>query len=333
MVIDIHCHIMVPEVEQRIEQVYSREQIVANEPYDRYAGQPSREHNRSIFPELIPKLTEPERRLRDMDRMGVDIQALATFVSQLYYWTDAELGAELARLQNDRLGEIVSDHPDRFVALGTVPMQDTVRAVAELERIMADPVFHGVQISTNVAGRDLDDPRFGPFFAAAERLGAAILMHPNGFTEGCRFADYYMVNVVGNPLDSTIALTRLIFGGVLASHPNLKLCVVHGGGYLPTYSARMDHAFEVRPECRLHIDRPPSSYLRRVRVDTMVFSPRALRHLIDAVGTPMVLLGTDYPFDMGETDPRGLIRSVEGLTDDDVAAICGANSARFLAME
>lgn len=332
-VVDVHCHVMTPAAETVVEEVYNREEIVAREPYDFYAGAASREHNRSLLPTLRPKLTDPEARLADMDRAGIDVQLLATFVSQFYYWTDPTLGSRIARVQNDNLAEIVRQWPHRFAALGTVPLQDAGRAVDELEHLVGQLGFKGVQISSNVAGLDLDDPRFRPFFARAEELGAVVLIHPNGFTDGSRFRDFYLTNVVGNPMDSTLAVTRLIFAGVLADHPHLKLCVVHGGGYLPFYHARMDHAHAVRPECREHISQPPSHYLRNVHFDTMVFDPTLLAHLVDFAGPDQVMLGTDYPFDMGEEDPLKLIAEVPGLTEEDADKIAGGNAARFFGIE
>ena len=327
-VVDVHNHILTPAVEDLIGRHYSRDEINAHEPYDLYAGAKSAAHNRSLFPELRPKMTDAGQRIRDMDAMGVDIQILATFVSQFYYWTDGELGQRIARLQNERLAELVADRPDRFVAIGTVPLQDSTRAVAELEHVMGPLGFKGVQISSSVDGIDLDDPRFVPFFERAEQLGAVVVIHPNGWDTGRRLDDYYLINVIGNPLDSTVALTRLIFAGRLAQFPGLKLCVVHGGGYTPFYSARMDHAWEVRPECREDIDEPPSTYLRRVHFDTMVFSARQVGHLVEFAGADHVLLGTDYPFDMGERDPLGLTDRL-GVSDADRDLIRGGNAVRL----
>ncbi|MGH9247894.1 MAG: amidohydrolase family protein [Acidimicrobiales bacterium] len=161
-VVDVHNHVLTPAVEDLIRQHYSPEEIVANEPNDLYAGGKSATHNRSLKPELTPKMTDAAQRVRDMDRVGVDIQVLATFVSQFYYWTEGELGQQIARIQNDWVAELASSHPSRFSALGTLPMQDSTRAVAELEYVVSDLGFTGVQISSNVDGRDLDDPRFLP---------------------------------------------------------------------------------------------------------------------------------------------------------------------------
>ena len=332
-VVDIHCHVFTQAARELIEANYSHEQIVAHDPYDLYAGSGSVATNKELLPRIRPMMTDPARRLSDMDRMGVDVQVLATFVSQFYYWADAELGQALARVQNDWLAELVSVSPERFAAIGTVPMQDSARAVAELDYLVNDLGFKGVQISSNVAGLDLDDPRFFPFFARAEELGAVVLIHPNGFTDMSRFTDYFLVNVMGNPMDSTLALTRLVYAGVLEKLPRLKLCVVHGGGFIPSLHGRIDHAWERRPECQVNVPRPPSSYLKQVHFDTMVFSPEVLGALVGFAGADHVLLGSDYPFDMGEEDPRGLIDRVGTLSAEEVSDIRGRNAVSLFGLD
>ena len=331
-VIDVHCHMMTVAARELIEQHYSPDTILAHEPYDLYGGAATREQNASLGPTLLPKLQGTEQRVKDMDAMRVDVQVLASFVSQNYYWTEADLGLALTQLQNDRLAEAVAEQPDRFEAIGTVPMQHTASAVAELERCVGTLGFKGVQISSNIDGDDLDDPRFLPFWKRAEELDAVVLIHPSGFTEGRRLDDWFLTNTIGNPMDSTIALHRLIFSGRLAELPDLKLIVVHGGGYTPFYSPRMDHAWQARPEARVNIDQPPSTYLKNVYFDTMVFAPRELGHLIEFAGVDHVMLGTDYPFDMGEDDPVGLTGQVAGLSDADRTAIRGGNAARIFGL-
>lgn len=332
-VVDVHCHLMAPAATALIEQHYSPDTILANEPYDLYAGEPSRAHNRSLAPTLIPKLRDTSPRIADMDAMGVDVQVLAPFVSQNYYWTEADLGRQVARLQNERLAEAVAERPDRFVAIGTIPLQHTASAVAELEHVVGTLGFKGVQISSNVDGVDLDDQRFRPFWQRAEELGAVVLIHPSGFTEGRRLDDWFLTNIIGNPMDSTIAVARLVLSGRLAELEDLKLVVVHGGGYLPLYWARMDHAWEHRPEARANIDERPSTYLRQVYFDTMLFSPQLVANLVDFVGVEHVMLGTDYPFDMGETDPLGLVGAVPGLSDADREAVRGGTAAAVFGLD
>ncbi len=164
-------------------------------------------------------------------------------------------------------------------------------------------------------------------------LGAVVFMHPLGFSHGERFREFYLNNAIAHPLESALAVASLVFNGVLHRHPRLKLVVAHGGGYLPFHPSRLDHAWKVRPECRVHIDRPPSEYIKQMYVDTVVYTPESVAQLVGMVGADHVLLGTDYPFDMGEDDPVGLVERTAGLSDDERAAICGGNAARLLGIE
>jgi aminocarboxymuconate-semialdehyde decarboxylase len=265
-----------------------------------------------------------------MDRMGIDVQAISPAPPQFYYWAAPELGRAAARLVNDRIAEIVHDHPGRFVGLATVPLRAPEFAVTELERAVKKLGLRGVEICTNVAGAELSDERFRPFFAKAEELGILVFMHPNGFTDGRRLADHYFSNLIGNPLDSTVAVSHLIFGGVLDAYPKLKICVAHGGGYLPAYAGRMDHAHAGRSDCRLCIKKKPTSYLKRLHFDTLVFTPHQLEYLVSQYGSDRILLGTDYPYDMGMYDPLAFVESAGKLTRADREAIVGGNAVRLL---
>lgn len=326
-VVDIHCHVALPECTEWVRDRFRPEY----DPFSYFAGARSNEYNDRHFSEILPQLTDPVRRLEDMDRMGVDVQAISVAPPQYYYWTEPDLGARLTRRLNERIAEICREHPRRFTGLGTLPMQDTERAVQELQRIVEDYGFRGVEICTNVNGVDYDHPRFEPFFALAEELGILIVLHPHGYTDGLRLSDYYLANVIGNPLDSTVAVARMIFGGVLQRHPDLRLCVVHGGGYLPFYWARMDHAWQARTDGRVHLEtRRPSEDLRRIYVDTVLFDPTLLATLIGTMGADQVLLGTDYPYDMGEEDPVAFVGSVQGLGDQERDLILGGTAARLL---
>lgn len=329
MVIDIHNHVATPACQALVEGLGSP----LDDPFTFFSGAETKAYNTAHFAELAPKLTDPVRRLDDMDRMGVDRQVLSVAPPQFYYWTDPALGRRLARLQNDHLAELVAKYPDRFSGLATVPLQDADSAVAELDFAVGELGLSGVEICTNVNGLDLDDRRFRPFFARAAELGVVVLIHPHGFTHGQRLMDYYLTNVIGNPLESTIAVTRLIHGGVLAELPALALCVVHGGGYLPFYASRMDHAWRERPEGRHHIpEHPPSSYLRRIFVDCLVYDPAHLGFLVQQMGADRVVVGTDYPYDMGFYDPAGLVAATPGLSDDDRHRILAGNAAALLGL-
>jgi aminocarboxymuconate-semialdehyde decarboxylase len=183
-----------------------------------------------------------------------------------------------------------------------------------------------------VAGRELSDPAFEPFWERAAALDAPVMIHPNGFTEGERFRRFYFNNVVGNPLDTAMALHFLIFDGVLERHPALKILAVHGGGFLPAYSGRIDHAWGARSDARGGLPKPPTHYLRQVWLDTIVFTPHQLEYLVRVFGPGRIVMGTDYPFDMAESDPLGHLASVESLDDATRAALAGGNAKRLLGL-
>ncbi|MDQ1503811.1 MAG: aminocarboxymuconate-semialdehyde decarboxylase [Actinomycetota bacterium] len=330
LVIDLHSHVATPACQALVEGLASP----LMDPFAFYSGEETKSYNAAHFAALVPKLTDPARRLEDMDRMGVDLQVLSVAPPQYYYWADPALGRRLARLQNEHLAELVAGRPDRFAGLATVPLQDVDAAVAELDHAVGELGLRGVEICTNVNGLDLDDRRFRPFFARVAELGVVVLLHPHGFTQGERLMDYYLTNVIGNPLESTIAVTRMIHGGVLEEFPGLNLCVVHGGGYLPFYASRMDHAWRQRPEGRHHIpDHPPSSYLRRIHVDCLVYDPAHLAFLVSQLGADRVVVGTDYPYDMGFYDPVGLVEGTPSLSPEDRRRILGGNAASLLGLD
>jgi aminocarboxymuconate-semialdehyde decarboxylase len=324
--VDIHCHVFTPAADDIVSHAYDP----ASDNTASFSNEATRAVNRRQMEDIRPLLGSVERRLADMDKMGIDVQAISTAPPQFYYWAAPELGREAARLINDRIAEIVHDHPDRFVGLATVPLQAPEFAVTELERAVKKLGFRGVEICTNVAGEELSSERFRKFFAKAEALDVLVFMHPNGFTQGQRLSEHYFTNVIGNPLDSTVAVSHLIFGGVLDAYPKLKICVAHGGGFLPAYAGRMDHAHAARSDCRLCIKKKPTSYLRKLHFDTLVFTPHQLEYLVSQYGSDRILLGTDYPYDMGMYDPLAFVESATKLERVDREAIVGRNAARLL---
>lgn len=326
--VDIHCHVMTPEAEEIAGPLFSPEK----DPFVQFSGPASEAYNRQHFADIMPKITGVEERLRDMDRMGIDVQAISVAPPQYFYWTEPDVGVRLTRMVNDNLARIVEGDRERFVGLGTVPLQDVGLAVQEIDRVVDSYGFPGLEICTNVNGVDFDDERFLPFFERVVERDLLLVVHPNGFTQGQRLAAYYMINTVGMPMDSTVFVGRMIFGGVLERYPELKICIVHGGGYVPFYPARFDHAYRQRSDSRERISRLPSTYLAQLYFDTMVYEPEAVGFLIDRYGADHVLLGTDYPYDMGEVDPIGLVLSVEGLDDKQVAQVVGGNALRLLGL-
>jgi len=326
--IDLHCHYFNVEAHQKAMKVDAGHL----DPIVKYANALTRETNAKQNRDRAAMLSSIETRLADMDRMGIDIQAVSPSPNQTYYWTPPDVGLEIARDVNDRLAQIVASHPDRFVALGTIPLQDAGLAVRELDRCVNELGMRGVEINPNVDGTELTDKRLGldKFFARAEALGIVVFLHPIGYTQGERLSDHYFSNVIGNPLDTTVAASHLIFDGVLDRHPKLKIVLPHGGGYLAHYWARMDHAHRARPDCRTAIRRAPSSYLKKMYFDTITFEPRMLRHLLDIYGAEHVVLGTDYPYDMADMDPVATIGKIPRITRAERDLIEGGNAARLL---
>jgi aminocarboxymuconate-semialdehyde decarboxylase len=324
MTIDMHSHVMVPEAAALVGPHIDMTTV----PLAHFATPNTQALNRKQDADRRPNMLDIDVRLADMDAAGIDLQVIMPPPGQCTYTVPLEMGVQAARIVNDGMAAFVAQRPDRFTALGTVPMQDGEAAAAELERGMKDLGLKGVQILTNVAGRELSDPAFAPFWAKAEALGAVVLIHPNGFTEAGRMSRFYFNNVIGNPLETTLALHYLIFDGVLERHPALKLIAVHGGGYLASYSGRIDHAWGARTDVHGTLPHPPTTYLKRVFFDTVVFTPHQLRNLVDVFGAGQILMGTDYPYDMAESDPLGHVASA-GLDAASVAAIAGGNARKL----
>jgi len=331
LTVDIHCHYLNTAMAAKVAPLNPAQ----HEPMAIYSNAASREVNARQAQERGPKLTDIAVRLKDMDRMGIDVQAVSPAPHQTYYWTEPGMGAELARAVNERLAEIVAQHPDRFVALGTVPLQEVSLAVAELEHCVRKLGLRGVEINPSVRGMDLTDAKLNleAFFAAVQKLDVVIFMHPIGFTHGERLVNHYFSNVIGNPLETTVAASHLIFDGVMERHPKLKVVLPHAGGYLAHYWARMDHAYQARSDTRGQMKRKPSAYLEKFYFDTITFDHGMLAHLIARFGADHVLLGTDYPYDMGVERPLEFIEGVRGLSAAEAAAIEGGNAARLLKID
>jgi aminocarboxymuconate-semialdehyde decarboxylase len=324
--VDVHSHLMVPESAELTRPFLRPE----SEPRTFYSSNVTNELNSEFYELAKDKYTDPESRLADMDVMGIDVQLVALTPFHYFYWADSVLAPQVAVMQNERIAEVVSFDPKRLVGVGTLPLAHPEAAVAEANRI-SKLGFPAVEIGADVDGLDLDDPIFEPVWEAIEELGLVIIIHPAGFTEARRLSDYYLVNVIGMPLSTTLAVTRMILGGVFERHPGLLVLLVHGGGYLPFYSARTDHAFRHRPELRAHIDRLPSEYLDRLYFDITVFDQGLVEQLVARYGADRVLLGTDYPFDMGLTDPLLLLETAR-LDQGQRAMIAGENAARLFGL-
>jgi len=326
--IDVHSHIAVPQAAEFVKPHLDPATI----PLIHFATPETKALNARQDGDRRGLMTGHDRRLADLDAMGIDLQLVMCPPPQCYYTVPLDIAVTAARMVNDGVAAYVAAKPDRFIALGTVPMPDGNVAANELERCMTELRFKGVQILTNVAGRELSDPAFAPFWKKAEELHAVVLIHPNGFTEASRLARFYFNNVIGNPLETAIALHYLIFDGVLERHPDLKIVAVHGGGFLGAYPGRIDHAWGARGDARGQLPKPPSSYLKKIYFDTVVFTPAQLSALVATFGIDHVLMGTDYPYDMAEYDPLEHLAATDSLDATARAAIAGGNAKKLFGM-
>ncbi|HEX2885992.1 amidohydrolase family protein [Vineibacter terrae] len=271
-------------------------------------------------------------RLQAMDEQGIDVEALS--INPYWYGADHDVAARIIAIQNEKLAEICAAEPDRFVAFASVALQHPALAVEQLEAAVRKLGLRGVAIGGSVNGEELAAERFHPFWAKAEALGALVFIHPQGTRElapsGRLKGSGLLENTIGNPLETTIALSHLIFEGTLDRFPGLKICAAHGGGYLPSYAARSDAVCRTFPDrCGPLPRKAPTEYLKQLYFDSIVFTPEALRHLIAETGPGQVVMGTDYPYPWTSTSVDHIL-ATPGLSDAERAAILGGTAARLL---
>ena len=270
------------------------------------------------------------RRLRDMDAAGFDMHVLSATPQTYLYDQDAALTVITAAIQNDQIAKHIAAHPARFLGIATLPMQDAKRAADELRRAMTKLGLRGAMIGSHVYERNLDDPGFEPLWATAEELGAFLFIHPVNVAGADRLKSYYLQNLIGNPLDTTIAAACIVFGGVMDRHPKLKICLAHGGGFTPYQAARWEHGWKVRPEPKKNVTTQPANIAKRFLYDTILHSAQTLEAMIDLVGADRVLLGSDYPYDMAMLDCVAHVRSLK-IADAAKASILGGRAEHLLA--
>lgn len=326
--LDVHAHVWLDDVEE-IARAHRGYQESA-ELEKRRLGPRSAAVNVEQSAHLRELLTDVTARLTAMDAAGVDAQLVSVVPTQYHGWADRNLAPQLAEATNAGVAAHCALAPDRLTGLGVVPLQHPDLAVAALENAVLDHGLKGIEMSSHAVDPgggtvELSDPRLEPLWRSACDLGAVVLLHPWGCTLDERLDRWYLANSVGQPVEHAVALSHLIFGGVLDRYPGLRFIAAHGGGYLPAFAARADHAWHNRRDARECLA-PPSAYLRRMWFDSLVHTPEALRRLVQVAGADRVLLGSDYPFDMGERDPLGAVRAGD-LDPADVAAIAGGNAA------
>ncbi len=313
--IDIHCHCYIREAVEMVKGYDQAKSLAAS--LDSPEGKKL-------------NLVAVKDRLKEMDEQGIDIQAVSLATTHFHYWADRDLAVKLVQFQNEKIAELCSTYPDRFAGIGTVAMQHPDLAAEQMEQALKKLGLRGITINANINGEELASPKFNPFWAKAEELGTFIFIHPSGVPDADRRfqGTGRLSNVIGNPLDTTVALSHMIFEGTLDRYPGLKLCAAHGGGFLGSYIGRSDHCAEFDAACKSK--KRPSEYLKQLYFDSLVYTGEGLRHLVAEVGADRILLGTDYPYVMGDPDAINHILGTPGLSDAQKQAILGGNAAKLL---
>jgi aminocarboxymuconate-semialdehyde decarboxylase len=310
MTTDVHAHLLLPALHDEVVRRAPELVAEAAELERRRNGVESLQASGAMVGARIPKLTDVGARLAAMDAQGIDRQWVSVSPNHFYPWAPEGLAVWVAGETNRLIAEHVSRAPDRLTGLGVVPLQHPERIVEYLDDAVLGRGLAGVEISSFAGDVELSDERLEPFWARAAELGCVVFLHPFGCSLDERLDRFYLSNTVGQPTENAVALSHLIFAGVLDRHPDLKIVAAHGGGYLPFAIGRSDRAWHVRPEAR-RCAHAPSSYLKKLWFDTVVHDPVALRHLVEVAGGSRVLLGSDFPFDMGLDDPVSFVRGAD----------------------
>jgi aminocarboxymuconate-semialdehyde decarboxylase len=326
MTVDAHAHVIVPEIcrdaapsESWRPRVYRDDDGAQVVELD---GRPIRS--------AVGEVVDVDAILAAQDTAGVDRTVLSPWVPLLWYDADPAEGLRRGRIQNEALTALVSAHPERVAALGTVPLQNPALAVRELERLMGEGTLSGIEVAASVRGAYLGDERFEFFWAAAERTGALVFIHPTtrGF-DAEAFREYYLWNTVGNPLETTVTAAHMVMAGVMERHPRLRVLLAHGGGAVLALRGRLRHAHGFQPQASSRLSETPDDSLQRFYFDTLTHDAELLRALVAFAGAERVLLGSDYPFDMGDERAADRVRAA-GLGAEAEEAILGGNATRLL---
>lgn len=331
MKIDIHTHIL-PENWPDLREKYGYGGWVQLDHYKPCCAKMMIDGK--VFREIQSNCWDPTERLNDCNVNGVDVQVLSTVPVMFNYWAKPQDTLDLSKFLNDHIAEVVSEFPDRFIGLGTLPMQSPELAVRELERCVKELGLAGIEIGTHINDWNLDDKKIMPVFEAASELGASVFVHPWDMMGKDRMPKYWLPWLVGMPAETSLAICSMIFGGIFEKLPNLKVCFAHGGGSFPFTIGRIEHGFNVRPDL-VAVDNKinPREYLGRFYLDSLVHDEMALEYLIRVIGEDMITMGSDYPFPLGEHRPGNLIESMIELNNVQKEKILWKNAVNFLGVD
>jgi aminocarboxymuconate-semialdehyde decarboxylase len=330
--IDIHTHVEFADAATILKKKYTEEEM-----FSRFVvptmGARSAQINRGLMPGLREPLRDPQRKIRDMEEKKLALSVLSSTPFAFYYEIEDDLAVELAQFQNDQLAEMVKKYPDSFAAMATLPLQVPQAALQELERVIHKLGLRGIEIGSHVGKRELGDRVFWPIYEVLEKERLPIFIHPHHVAGLDRLLDFYLSNLIGNPLDTTIAAANLIFSGVIEKYPGLKIILAHAGGQFPYLIGRIEHGYRVRPECQEKVHKSPMAFFKNFYFDIITHNPEALRYLISLAGSDHVLLGSDYPYDMGDPNPVQTVSQLSGIKAKDRQKIMRENAIALFGLK
>ncbi len=325
--VDVHSHVLPREM---VEAIRARPRDYQMRVETRDGGETFVRDDRHSTP-LYAEFFDADAKVEGMDRKGIDVSVISVTPVVFFYWLAADAGIKASRIMNDGIARMAAQRPDRLRGMATLPMQDTDAAVAELERVVKEHGFRSIELGCRIRGELLSEPKFRPVLKRAQELKVFVFTHP--YVAGALPPDlgcYYLGNLAGLPLDTTLMAAHLMFGGALDELPGLNVVLAHGGGYLPYQIGRLAHGYQVRKEARANTPNSPAALLRRFYFDALTHDAAALKFLVEKAGADRVTIGTDAPFDMAEENPVAMIASLDGLTDEQRDRIFGLNALKLL---